>query len=172
MNAELLQRVECGTTTVADAENIRLAYDRKMQIGGRIADAAMFFDTARAALAECDRAQAGQHVEHLHDAAQVLFGDRNAEMYAPEGIPFEQGKRYHAEFALVNHKDPLDLIHWRESRGIVNTAIVFETDGLRRAIFLCSPTELRLLAIALKQLADDAEDSTAQGMKSNEQEAA
>lgn len=172
MNAELFHRIERGTTTAADARSVRQVHDRAMQIGGRIADAAMFFDTTCAALAECDRAQAGQHVEHLHDAAQVLLGDRNAEVYAPEGIPFEQGKRYHAEFALVNHKDPLDLIHWRESRGIVNTAIMFETDGLRRAIFPGSPTELRLLAVALKQLADDAEDSAAQGMKSNEQEAA
>lgn len=172
MNAELLQRVECGTTTVADAASVRQIYAQAMQIGVRVADAATFFDTARATLAECDREVAGRHVEHLHDAAQVLFGDRNAEVYAPEGIPFEQGKRYRAEFALVNHKDPLDLIHWRESRGIVNTAIVFEIDGLRRAIFPGSPTELRLLAVALKQLADDAEDSAAQGMKSNEQEAA
>lgn len=172
MNAELLQRVECGTTTVADAENIRHANILTTQLGTRIADAAMFFDTARAALAEGDRAEAGQHVEHLHDAAQVLFGDRNVEVYAPEGTPFEQEKRYRSDFALFHHEDPLSLVHWRESCGIVNTAIVFETHGLRRAIFPGSPTELRLLAIALKQLADDAEDSTAQGMKSTKQEAA
>lgn len=170
---ELLQRIKCGTTTAADADVLFIASGRSMRIvEQRIADAAMFFDTARAALAERDKTEAGQHVEHLHDAAQILFGDRNAEMYMPEGIPFEQEKHYRTDFPLESHKNALVLIHWREVGGIVNTNIVFESDGFRRANFQSNPTELRMLAVALKQLADDAEDSAAQGIPSNKQEAA
>lgn len=169
--AELVSAVDAGAVRDAIDHNAR-----HLLLARRIADAASFFDTARAALAPSDKVEAEKHIEHLHDAAQVLAGDLNVTIYQPDGVPFETGKQYITKFFFENLSDPLELIHLREQSGTVNTFIVLLMGALRLPLPLClsSPTELRQLALALKQLADDAEDSAMQGAraKPSEQEAA
>lgn len=49
-----------------------------------IADAASCLDWLKRYAPECERAEAAQHVQNLHDAAQAMAGDRVGEIYCAE----------------------------------------------------------------------------------------
>lgn len=128
----------------------------------RVADAAYFFDGVRATLPERDKEKAEQHVEHLHDAAQILAGDDNPQIYPPDDAEFNDDEHYNTH--LLINRSSIELSHWRRKDtpyGAVSTGIVICSHPLAMRIFP-TPTELRQLAVALKQLADDAEASAAQ----------
>lgn len=54
---------------------------------GLVADAACFLDGMREFLPPQYRNEAEQHVEHLHDTAKLLAGERVAEIYNMDDLP-------------------------------------------------------------------------------------
>lgn len=125
----------------------------------RIGDAAAFFDAVRAALPERDKAEAEQHVEHLHDVAQILAGENCPAHYAPEDGAFEPNTNYPTN--LVINRSDLELLHWRDHNGQVRAMLNINAHPMSITLFL-KPTECRTFAAGLKQLADDYEASAAQ----------
>ncbi len=131
-----------------------------LTMANRIADAACFIDSElKFSLPIARRAAANEHAQHLHDAAQVLAGDRAAKAYPPDDCNFEQGKHYTSN-VLAGHT-VFDLTHWRDSDGQVIINFAAQAHPMRMSIYP-TVTELRALAIGLKQLADDAEASAEQ----------
>lgn len=124
----------------------------------RVSDAASFFDTARGALAERERAEASLHVERLHEAAQLLAGERTPDLYMPEDATFVTDEHYSTD---VSCGAPLNLSHWRNDKGQVSLCISSSARPFMMYLHTTA-TECRSLSAALKQLADDAEASAEQ----------
>lgn len=81
MNIDLLQRIERGTTTVADARSIR---EQCFAIAHQIADTACFLDALNAMQTIQPRDIVRGYIDALHDIAERLAGDRVNEIYAAE----------------------------------------------------------------------------------------
>lgn len=128
----------------------------------RIADAACFLDSTRTAFPERDQAEAEQHAEHLHDAAQIIAGEDNPQIYPPDDAEFKQNQSYTTH--LVINRANLELTHWRSQQGGPHLRLDICAHPMTLTI-IPTTTELRELAAALKQLADDAEASAAQVMR-------
>lgn len=81
MNTRLLQRIERGTTTAADAADL---HEQCFAIAHQLSDTACFLDALNAMQTIQPRDIVRSHVEALHDIAERLAGDRVNEIYAIE----------------------------------------------------------------------------------------
>lgn len=138
----------------------------KLMLAGHIADAASFFDTVSGDLP----VEARAHVGRLHDAAQIMAGDRVGDIYTPEDGNFKMGEHYVKTVPFGRHAEyPLRLGHWRDGGGELFITFSMQCGAIIMQL-APSPTQCRALAAALKQLAEDAESSAAQAL--HEQSAA
>lgn len=102
-------------------------------------------------------------VESLHDIAQLLAGDQNLQVYSPNDEPqFLPEREYFTEvnFGKTKHF-PFKLSHYRASNGIMFVGVQVVAHPFALDIWP-TPAQCRELAMALKQLADDAEASASQ----------
>lgn len=132
-----------------------------LMLAKHIASAASFFDMS-SCTAPADQEESRWHVQHLHDAAQILAGDQGVEIYTQDDGHFEIGAHHRTGIQCdIFDNTPLVLDHWREEDGRVRIAIALDISSFRLQLSP-TPTQCRELAAALKQLADDAEASAAQ----------
>lgn len=140
--------------------------EKNLAIGYRIADAAAYFDSAKNFLPEQSRAEAARQVDLMHICAATVAGLDSIRIYAPTDKKFDTNKIFSSK-VVIGTDCEIDISHLRAVTGHVSGSICVNHGPLSFLAFP-TPTEARLLALALLQAADEMDASTAQGIRDHD----